>query len=441
MWHTILLALTCLPAANPESWPGFLGAGHSAIAPESIPLTWAPAEHVAWTTPLTGFGQSSPVIWNDRAYVSTIDGPMKDSLIVTAIALDDGRVLWQKSFPTSAPVENGTFVSRAAPTPVVDAERVYCFFEGGDVVAITHAGESVWQESLSKKYGKFDNVYGLAASPVQTEDRVIVLVDHFGESYITALSKADGKELWRTKRESRGSWTSPMLMTIDGEPQVICSSAGTIDGYSPTTGEQLWTHGGVGGNRICSPWSLGDGVFLVGSQTSREFPDEGVVKQSNFAMQVSRTEGKWTPKVSWRTETAVPSMASPMEHAGYAYWVNRQGVVYCLDAKTGEQKYAERIAQSPWATPLGLGDRIYFFGKDGLTTVLKAGPTFEKLAENQLWDPNIKPDQALIDKETDPKRKAGAAMHAKPEVMGIAAIHGTLLIRTGKQLFCVRKPQ
>ncbi len=134
-------------------------------------------------------------------------------------------------------------------------------------------------------------------------------------------------------------------------------------------------------------------------------------------------------------------MASPMEHAGYAYWVNRQGVLYCLDAKTGEQKYSERIVQSPWATPLGVGDRIYFFGKDGLTTLLKAGLTFVKLAENQQWDPDIKPDQSLIDKETDPKRKAGAAMHAKPEVMGVTVINGSLLIRTGKQVFCVRKPK
>jgi hypothetical protein len=127
-----------------------------------------------------------------------------------------------------------------------------------------------------------------------------------------------------------------------------------------------------------------------------------------------------------------------MEHAGYAYWINRQGVVFCFDVKTGEQKYAERVPQSPWATPLGLGDRLYIFGKDGLTTVLKTGPVFEKLAENQLWDPDIAPDQSLIDKETDPKRKAGAAMHAKPEIMGVAAISGTLLIRTGNQVFCVR---
>ncbi len=438
MWNAVLLILSCLPSGDPEAWPGFLGAGHSVIATESIPLTWSPTQNVAWKAAVTGFGQSSPVIWNDRAYVSTVDGPLKDNLIVTAIALDDGHVLWTKSLPTSDPVKNGTFVSRAAPTPVVDAERVYCFFESGDVVAISHSGELAWHESLSKKYGKFDNDYGLAASPVQTTERVFVLVDHFGESYLTALSKADGQEIWRTKRDSRGSWTSPMMITIEGEPQVVCSSAGTIDGYSPASGEQLWTHSGVGGNRICSPWNCGNGVFLVGSQTSREFPDEGIVKQSNFALQVTRTDGRWTPSVAWKTEAAVPGMASPMEHAGYAYWINRQGVVFCFDVKTGEQKYAERVPQSPWATPLGLGDRLYIFGKDGLTTVLKTGPVFEKLAENQLWDPDIAPDQSLIDKETDPKRKAGAAMHAKPEIMGVAAISGTLLIRTGNQVFCVR---
>jgi outer membrane protein assembly factor BamB len=227
-------------------------------------------------------------------------------------------------------------------------------------------------------------------------------------------------------------------MTFEGEAQIVCSSAGTIDGYSPTSGEQLWTYGGIGGNRICSPWNCGEGTFLVGSQTSREFPDEGLVKQSNFAMQVTRTDGKWTPKIRWKTEAASPGMASPIQHAEHAYWVNRSGVVFCLDAKTGEQKYSERVPQSPWATPLGIGDQVYIFGKDGLTTVLKAGPTFEILSQNQLWDPNIAADLSVIAQETDLKRKAGAAMHTKPEIMGVAAVSGSLLIRTGKDLYCVR---
>jgi outer membrane protein assembly factor BamB len=131
-------------------------------------------------------------------------------------------------------------------------------------------------------------------------------------------------------------------------------------------------------------------------------------------------------------------MASPIQHAEHAYWVNRSGVVFCLDAKTGEQKYSERVPQSPWATPLGIGDQVYIFGKDGLTTVLKAGPTFEILSQNQLWDPNIAADLSVIAQETDLKRKAGAAMHTKPEIMGVAAVSGSLLIRTGKDLYCVR---
>ena len=229
-----------------------------------------------------------------------------------------------------------------------------------------------------------------------------------------------------------------MLMTFEGDAQIVCSSAGTIDGYSPLTGEQLWTHAGIGGNRICSPWFCGEGTFLVGSQTSREFPDEDLVKQSNFAMQVTRANGKWTPTIRWKTEQAAPGMASPIQHAEHAYWVNRSGVVFCHDAKTGDVVYSERVPQSPWATPLGIGDRVYIFGKDGLTTVIKTGSKFEILAQNQLWDPNIAPDLSLIAQETDPKRIAGAAMHAKPEIMGVAAVNGHLLIRTGKDLYCVK---
>lgn len=440
MWLQYVLLTGLIVGATPESWPGFLGVGRSSIAPTGIPLEWSPTKNQAWSAALPGHGQSSPVIWNDRAYVTSVDGPMKDHLIVSAVALADGKLLWQKSFDTTDPVKNGTFVSRAAPTPVVDAAGVYCFFESGDLLALDHAGAVRWQKSLSKQYGKFQNEYGIAASPIQTLDRLVLLIDHPGPSYLIAIEKTDGKELWKRERKSRGSWTSPMLLSVDGQQQVLCSSAGTIDGYEIQDGKLLWTHESVGGNRICSPWVFGNGLFLNGAQTSREFSDEASVKQSNFAMKVSKRGTEWVSEIVWKTTDASPSMASPMEHAGCAYWINRTGAVFCFDARTGKQHYMQRIQQSPWATPLAVDGRVYMFGKDGLTTVLAAGPEFKILAENQLWDPNsIKTDQSIIDRETDPKRRAGAAMHAKPEIYGVAGVTGSLLIRTGNRLFCVRE--
>jgi outer membrane protein assembly factor BamB len=361
-------------------------------------------------------------------------------LLVTACSLTEGTVRWTHTTPTSDPVENGTFVSRAAPTPVVDEQGVYAFFESGDVVALTHDGKSRWSSSLSAKYGKFENTYGLAASPVLHGNRLFLLIDHPGPSYVMALQRETGVERWRITRTSRGSWTSPLLMQIAGRPQLVCSSAGTVDGYDVEDGQLLWSHTGIGGNRICSPTIAGEGTLLIGSQTSREFADTESVKKANMALKVTFRDSVWSTEVAWRSEDAVPGMASPIAHHDCAYWINRSGVITCLDATTGRVHYTERTAQSCWATPVGLGDRVYFFGKDGLTSVIAAGPEFKLLAENRVWNPeSVKPDQSIIDREADPKRKAGAAMHALPEIYGVAVISGSLLIRTGTDLYCVRQ--
>ena len=137
---------------------------------------------------------------------------------------------------------------------------------------------------------------------------------------------------------------------------------------------------------------------------------------------------------------ATPSWASPFLHQGYAYWVNRVGVVYCIDVATGEQKYAQRTKQSCWATPIAIGDRIYFFGKEGTTTVLAAGPEFKQLAVNELWPADAPPSDNGAPKtdETSTERKQANAMFSGPTQYAAAAVSGSLLIRVGSHVFCIR---
>ena len=439
---TLSLFLLLLLSASPSSdvWPSFLGAGAAVKDPQSVPLTWSPEENIAWQAPLIGFGQSSPVVWGGHVYVTSVEGPSKDTCRVLAFDLANGSALWQHDLESSAKVKNSLYVSRAAPTAVVDEQGVYAFFESGDLVALTHTGKRRWQRSLSDDYGKFQNKFGLAASPVQTETAVIVLVDDEGPSYLIALDKADGRVLWKTDRTSRVSWSSPAMLQVGASRQVVCSSAGSVDGYDPVDGRQLWSWGEVGGNTAATPISYAPGKFLVGASPGRE--GEGAraedARKSNFAMAIEMVDGKPVPRILWKTETATPSFGSPMVHGGCAYWVNRSGVVFCFDAASGKLHYTERIKQSCWATPLGLGERVYFFGKDGLTTVLASGAKFEVLAENMLWDPDkVQADANLAAEETEERRRA-AAMFSGPTQYGIAAIDGSLLIRTGNTLYCLR---
>lgn len=435
----VALALTLSTADNAAQWPGFLGAGPARTAIKELPLTWSPTENIAWQAKLPGHGQSSPVIWGDKIFVTSIEGPEKDKCHVVALSLADGKPLWQHTIDSSDKVKDSLYVSRAAPTPVVDSERVYAFFESGDVVALSHDGKEAWRRSLSTDYGKFKNKFGLAASPLLVDGALIILIDDEGPSYLTALSIADGKTLWKTDRTSRTSWSSPGVVEFDGKKVIVCSSAGSVDGYDPVTGERLWTYEEIGGNTSNTPLDFGAGRFLVGASAGREGEANAFAKKSNLAMTVETVDGKPTPKILWRAEAAASTFASPIVYAGHAYWVNRAGVVYCYDVAIGELKYTERVKQSSWATPLGVGDRIYFFGKDGITTVIRAGAKFEILAENQLWDPEaIKPDPAAGAKEDTEERRRAAANFSGPVQYGIAALDGTLLIRTGEVLYCIR---
>lgn len=499
----ISIVLAAVGAA-PDCWPSFQGAGATEIQPDSIPLTWTPTQNIAWKANLPGTGQSSPVIWNNLVFATSIQGSMKEACHVTAIHLASGERAWSREIEGTQQVRSNYFQSRSAPTPVVDANSVYAFFETGDVVAYTHDGELLWQRSLTLDYGEFESTIGLAASPVQTADSIVILIDHEGPSYLIALDKRTGRTRWKTERTSRVSYASPSIVNVGGSPQIVVSSSGSIDGYDPADGKLLWSRDGVGGNTTATPLPFGQGCFLVAASPGMHGEREELARKSNFAMQIVPKDTGYEPKVLWATDKAMPSFGSPVVFQGHAYWVNKVGVVYCFDAVTGEQRFAERIKQGCWATPVGLGNRLYIFGKDGVTSVIAAGAEFRLLAENSLWqqltdsspgtepgrggrpasadhsaghgrsnaseDPS-QPSAANGESTTDaagkpavtvqasqgpPKASSGSAdmghgagtrgassrgerVFADPVQYGVAMVNGSLIIRTGGIVYCLRE--
>jgi len=211
---------------------------------------------------------------------------------------------------------------------------------------------------------------------------------------------------------------------VEGQPQVVVSSSGSVDGYDPATGEQLWTYEGVGGNTVASPVPFGDGRFLIGASPGRDGKNAQAASQSNLAMEIRKTDDGYEPVVLWRNERATSSFGSPIVHRGHAYYTNRAGVLHCLDVETGELDYTMRLAESNWATPTGIGDRVFFFGKSGNTTVVAAGDDGEKLAENRSW-----PEPASSDENAD--RFSGEIQY------GIAVTDLGILVRTGSRLFAI----
>jgi outer membrane protein assembly factor BamB len=470
------------------SWPDFLGRSASTIIPESIPIEWSPTKNVAWTAKLPGQGQSSPIIFDGKVIVTSIEGSMRETCHVSAFHLESGTQAWSVSYDSSQIQRSNYFQSRSAPTPVATDKGIFCFFETGNLIALRHDGSELWHRSLTDEFGSFESTIGLASSPIADDQKLYVLVDHEGPSYLLAVDQESGETVWKTDRDSRISYSSPSFITVGEEKQILCSSGGGLQSYSLTTGQLEWEFEDIGANTQNTPLVVSDGTFLVGASPGMHGEREASARKSNLCFSVTKKDGKYQPRIDWIAQGVVSTFASPMAHEGYCYWVNKVGVVYCFDAKTGEPQFKERISGECWATPRGIGDKVYFFGKDGVTTVIRSGPVFEKISENTIWDVDNTPratpggsgrsrdsnhenhnadkadDTQIIrqsgQSETDSRappqnigrggaptseadrelaRQQGENRFADPIQYGVAIVSGSIIIRTGDTVYCVKK--
>jgi outer membrane protein assembly factor BamB len=293
-------------------------------------------------------------------------------------------------------------VSRSSPTPVVDGERVYAFFESGDLLALTHAGDPIWQRSLVNEYGDFGGIHGVGSSLAANDETLFVLANHEGPSYVMAIDKATGENRWKVDYAGRVAWSSPIVERGAEQDAIVVSAAGLVEAYDGGSGQRLWNVDGLSGNTVPSATAIGEWVF-IGSQEVA----------SNLAINLASGE----PQVAWRSDEASCNFMSPLFHDGLVYLVNRSGVAFCVDGNTGKQLWKHRLSDTCWASPLGAGDRVYFFAKDGQTVVARAGERFEQLAENRL------------------------AVEGDSRVYGYAAVDGAIVLRTGTRLICVGKPK
>lgn len=395
MLCTLLMSFGFL-TAEADTWPAFRGTGDSVSQAEHLPTKWSEESGVAWKVDLTGYGQSGPVVWRDRVFVTSAEGPNKEKVVVACYALDGGRKLWQHELVSSQTCPVSDYVSRAAPTPAVDEHRVYVFFETGNLAAFTHDGTLVWQRSLVDDYGKFLGNHGVGSSLAVTADAVVVLIDHDGPSYLLCVDKATGETKWKQDRPQKVSWSSPI---VAGE-QIIVSSSGDCAAFDARTGKQLWTVDGIDGNTVPSP-TVSDKFIFVGSSESA----------SNLAIRRSEPGEVAKPQVAWRSDEASATFSSALIYRGHVYLVNKAGVAFCLDENSGETVWRHRLGGSCWTSPVGACGRVYFFEKSGATTVVEADPALKVLAENSL--------------------------PTADRVYGVAVVEGKIVVRMGSELVCI----
>ena len=387
------------PAPGSEvHWPRFRGpTGQGETHVTGLPLRWNKVgENIAWRAKVPGQGNSSPIAWGERVFVTSSEDKGAKRLVHCFHAAD-GRPLWTRQAPERKPEAGLGFKNTyASATPVTDGERVVAFLGSCGLVCFDFDGNVLWQYDLPN----IRTTHGPGASPVLYKDLVILAQDqNQGESIFLAVDKRTGKKAWQAKRPRAMTWTTPTVVRVGDHDELVVAGGETVRGYDPLTGQELWMLNGP--TREVVPVVV-VGKDLIYSASGRNGPTLGL--RPGGKGDVTETH------LAWRTVRGGPHVPSPVLANGRLYTANDTGVVTCLDAATGKLIFQERLPGSFSASPLAAGDRIYIPNESGVTYVLRAGDKFELLAKNDL----------------------GSPIQASPAVVG-----GRLLLRTQDELVCV----
>ncbi len=472
MWFMTLL-LFWLTATNlfaQSNWSSFRNSGSGLVTVDQVPLNWSPNRNVTWVADIPGYGQSAPVVWQGRVFVTSSNGPWQEQGYVHAFDLKSGRKIWTSQMAASTRVENYFRNSRAAPTCVVDTQIIVSLFPSGDVTALNHDGKIIWSKPVFTEVNVVHNDRGVASSLAQSREFIYMLVDHHGPSYLLALRKSDGSVAWKADRGIRTpSWSSPVVTMFKDREMILVSSSGTVQAYDAKTGESLWELTGLQGNHLASLSIVDDSIFVGAAPPMHGAFDTQKVASSNCRIRMTLHENRPYFTIAWKAERASADYATPLAFGGFVYYVNKTGILHCLDAETGREVFRNRLGESCWASPIGVTTRdglslVYFFLKNGETLILKPGKNFEVVARNQLWDEDsmtLAADSARLQREANRVPPGEAPVKEGPEkvfaglpekdlhkmfsygdpvVYAAAMVEGRLLIRTGQHLFCIQTP-
>jgi outer membrane protein assembly factor BamB len=391
-------------------WPQWRGPSATGVSRSANPPTeWSETKNIRWKVEIPGRGSGSPVVWGDRVFVLTavpegVTGtaqhqPLGRSLpshkyVVMALDRKTGKVVWEKVAKTEAPheathQENGTWASASA---VTDGEHVIASFESRGIYAYDMNGTLVWQKDLGDK--RMRNTFGEGSTPALHGRHLVVVWDHQGGSFIVALDKRTGQELWRKTRDEIDTWATPLIVQVGGRAQVITGAMNRIQSYDLETGNVVWHTAGLTMNAIPSPVAADGMVFLMSGFRGNS------LKAIKLAEAKDDITG--TGAIAWSVDRDTPYVPSPVLYDGVLYVLkSNNGILSAYDAKTGTPHYAlQRLEAVPnvFASPVGAGGRVYIPGREGTTIVIKHGATFEVVGTNKL-DDGFDASPALVDGE------------------------------------------
>lgn len=376
-------AVVCLALA--ENWPQWRGPDLNGVSHETnLPVKWSREENIAWKLALPSRSGATPIIWGDRIFLNVAD---KDDVFLWCVDRKSGAVIWKKHITDGNYKINKQNMS--SPSPVTDGTNVYLMTGNGILKAFDFAGNESWARDIQKDYGRFGLNWGYASSPLLFEDALYIEVLHgmktHDPSYLLRIDKKTGKTVWRVERpteavrESPDAYTTPALVHYDGKTEIVVSGGDCVTGHDPATGKELWRGNGFNPQKdgayrvIASPVVYEDVVYTP----TRVRPLQAF--RAGGRGDVTQTHRLWAFQNG-------PDVPTPVTDGTYFYIVNDRGIVWCLDAKTGKEIWGpQRIQHGIYsASPVLADGKIYITSEDGVTTVFRAGPKFELLAENNL---------------------------------------------------------
>ena len=428
----VVAVLSSIVAA--EEWPRFRGSSAGVAADDpALPDTWSATENVAWKAPIPGIGWSSPVVWGDHVFLTTVvnttqqeapkpgfylgdwpASPAPHRWMVYDVDFKSGTIRWQREV-SSAPPGRAKHLknSYASETPVTDGERLYAYFGNAGLYALDFDGKVVW----SKPIGPFKtrNNWGTGASPALHGNRIYIVNDNDEQSFLAAYDTRTGAEVWKVNRAEGTNWTTPFVWENSVRTEIVTSGSDAVRSYD-LNGKQLWELKGMSTISVPTPFASHGMLMLSSGYIADPLRPAYAIKPGatgDISLTGDETSNTY---IAWALKTGAPYNPTPIVHGDTYYTLFDRGFFTAHDVRTGKEVYprqristdAAGFTASPWA----YNGKIFAISEDGDTYVMQAGPEFKVLGKNALGEMTL----------------------ASP-----AVAHGSLLIRTAGNLYRIAR--